>query len=102
MQLRSHRGPEQLRNLNENAGAKWEGEVFLSFSRSLQVSSIAPSATRSPRRPDDQAPPRGDAGQEQPGIEGRPEQKIFFTGAELVSFFVFSNVLHLLYYFGMN
>ena len=76
------------------------GCCFLSFSRSLQVSSIAPSATRSPRRPDDQAPPRGDACQEQPGIEGRPEQiKRFFSGAVFVSFFVYSNVLHLLCFF---
>ena len=79
------------------------GCCFLSFSRSLQVSSIAPSATRSPRRPDDQAPPRGDAGQEQPGIEGRPEQiKRFFSGAVFVSFFVYSNVLHLLCFLFWN
>ena len=63
-----------------------------------------PVSDSEPRRPDDQAPPRGDAGQEQPGIEGRPEQKEkdFFSGAVFVSFFVYSNVLHLLCFLFWN
>ena len=103
MQMRSHRGPEQLRNLNENAGAKWEGVVS---SHSLDPCRCPASPRQrlgAPAAPTTRPHPGGMLARNNQGLRAdQSKKKDFFSGAVFVSFFVYSNVLHLLCFLFWN
>ena len=103
MQLRSHRGPKQQRNLNENAGVKWEGVVS---SHSLDPCRCPASPRQrlgAPAAPTTRPHPGGMLARNNQGLRAdQSKKKIFFSGAVFVSFFVYSNVLHLLCFLFWN
>ena len=57
--------------------------LILSILAGVQHRPVSDSEPPPPRRP---GPTQGDAGQEQPGIEGRPEQKTFLQARYLFLF----------------